>query len=285
VTGAGRSPQVTVLGILLTLLAFPFLLLAAWGVIFGIPTVAILAFTAVWLLLPLFARVKPLLILKLGISFMLIPAMLALAPVAVGEVDRRVDELRGRDKTNPAAFSFADKLGIYGLNIVMAGAAAPVYPEAAIETFLMVLPGPRNGRRLRVFRSAFGMGSARLRAKLRDFVTGLASETLDVRDMPSTYIEWDREEYRLHNPEARYALALNQTHLWAKATREGERWRIDVTHLVGIGYPEEAYVPLLTRPRLWMEEGLFHMLENARWLHRYNAEWRFTVYSDDKRLR
>ena len=278
-----RGVLLFLLGAALVILAVPFLLLAGWGLVFGVPTVAIVAFTVGWLLLPLFHQFKLIRVFKIGVSFLVLPATLGLAPMMVGEVDRRVEELNRRDLKNPAALSFVDKVGVYGLNIVMAAAAAPLYPEAAKETFLMCFPPPKD--RLRVFHSEFGLGSARLSGKLREWVSGLAGDTVHVREFGPEFIEWSHEEYRLTNPEARYGLALNQTHLKMTATRTGNRYRLDVSHLVGIAYPSDAYVPLITRPRLRMQEGLFWVLQQSRWLHPYNAEWRFTIYSDDPRLK
>jgi hypothetical protein len=52
-----------------------------------------------------------------------------------------------------------------------------------------------------------------------------------------------------------------------------------------VRYPESAYVTLIGRPRLRVEEGLFWVLQNHGWLYPYTAEYRFSVYSDDPRLR
>jgi hypothetical protein len=280
---AGRPGAIRFLefvaGVLLTILALPALAIAAWAVVFGVPTPAVIAFTAGWLLLPLFHSVRAVRVFKVGVSFLLLPATLSLSPLMVREVNSRIEELRGRERTNPAAFSLRDKAGIYGLNIVMAAAAAPVYPEAALETFLMVFRPPAG--RLRTFDSRFGLGSQRLRQRLAGVAREFEADTAGVREFGPAFIEWDREEYRFGNPEARYALALNQTHLRARFERQGTGWRADVRHLVGIGYPRDAYVPLITRPKLSMEEGLFWVLQEAGWLHKYNAEWRFSVGSDE----
>lgn len=262
---------------LLAVLALPALAIAAWAVVFGVPTPAIVAFTAGWMLLPLFHAVRAVRVLKVGVSFLLLPAALALSPMMVREVDARIDELRARDRANPVAYSVRDKAGIYGLNIVMAAVAAPVYPEASFETFLMVFPPPAG--RLRVFSSRFGLGSRRLRQKLAEYVREFEADTVCVREFGPAFIEWDRDEYRFGNPEARYALALNQTYLRVRFERQGSGWRAEVRHLVGIGYPRDAYVPLITRPKLSMEEGLFWVLQQSGWLHKYNAEWRFSVGS------
>jgi len=271
-------------GVLLALVSLPFLLVALWGVVFGSPTAALLAFVVWWLLFPLFNNLKPIRLLKFSLSFLVIPAALALAPMMMGEVDRRVEELDRKLRSNPDGFTFIDKAGVYGLNIVMGLAAYPVYPEASRETMLMVFPAGRADRR--VFYSRFALGSDRVRGRLKQFVKELdETDTSRIRDLGPATIEWDVTEYRLTNPEARYGLALNQTRLYAHAERQGRRWRIQVRHEVEIKYPKDLYVTLVTRPRLRMQEGLFWMLQQYGWLHPYVAEWRFTVYSDDPRLR
>ena len=125
-----------------------------------------------------------------------------------------------------------------------------------------------------------------MRSPLRDFAASLQQTD---STLPQTYgpvwVEWPRSDYRLTEPEARYALALNQTSLTARAERRGERWLIDVRHEMQVKSPESISVTLIGRPRLRIEEGLFWVLQNCGWLHPYRAEYRFSVYSDDPRLR
>lgn len=268
----------------LFLFAVPFLLLAGWGLLFDVPTLAVLAFTAAWILLPLFNRIKAIRLLKFATSFVLVPATLALLPLMMQEVDRKVEELSRKPRKDMSAFTFEDRLGIYGLNIVMGAVGFPLYPEAARATLLMMLdPGPLTRR---VFYSDFGLGSYKVKASLRDFAAGLRpDDTVSVRSHGPVGIRWDKSDYRLTDPEARYALALNQTRLEARAERRGERWLIDVRHEMEVRYPESVYVTLVARPRLRIEEGLFWVLQNHGWLHPYTAEYRFTVWSDDRRLK
>lgn len=273
-----------VAGIILFLLAVPFLSLAGWGLLFNAPTLAVLAFTAAWILLPLFNRTKAIRVLKFATSFVLVPATLALLPLMMQEVDRKVEQLSRKPRNDMSAFTVQDRLGIYGLNIVMGVVGYPLYPEAAKETLLMMLdPGPLARR---VFHSDFGLGSYKVRAPLRDFAARLQQgDSTSSRSHGPVRVEWTRSDYRLTEPEARYALALNQTRLTARAERRSERWLIDVRHEMEVKYPESVYVTLVGRPRLRVEEGLFWVLQNYGWLHPYTAEYRFTVYSDDPRLR
>ncbi len=272
-----------VAGLVLFLLALPFLLLAGWGLLFSVPSLAVVAFTAAWILLPLFNRIKAVRVLKFAVSFVVLPAALVLSPFMIGEVDRQVETLSRKDRHNLDAFDLRDRLGIYGLNVVMGAAGYPLYPEASRSTLLMVFaPGP-TGRR--VFHTDFGLGSHKLRDSLRLFVSSLKSDdTASARSSRPIRIAWEKADYRLNHPEARYALALNQTLLTARAERRGERWLIDVRHEMEVRYPESVMVTLITRPRLRVEEGLFWVLQNCGWLHPYRAEYRFTVWSDDPRL-
>ena len=285
---SGRSPLGRLAGIvagtILFLLALPFLMLAGWGLLFSTPTLAVVAFTAAWILLPLFGGIKEVRVLKFAVSFVLVPAVLALAPLMMQEVDQKVEQLSGKPRNDMSAFTLRDRLGIYGLNIVMGVVAYPLYPEAATETLLMMFePGPLARR---VFHSDFALGSYKVRASLRDFAARLQQDdTTSTRDYGPVSIEWNRSDYRLTEPEARYALALNQTRLTARAERRGERWLIDVRDEMEVKYPQSIYVTLVGRPKLRVEEGLFWVLQNCGWLHPYIAEYRFLVYSDDPRLK
>jgi len=148
---------------------------------------------------------------------------------------------------------------------------------------MMFRPGPPARR---VFYSDFGLGSRKLRGPLRDFAARLQqSDSTSPDTYGPVWVEWARSDYRLTEPEARYALALNQTRLTARAERRGERWLMDVRCDMEVKYPESISVTLVGRPRLRIEEGLFWVLRNYGWLHPYTAEYRFSVYSDDPRLR
>ena len=273
-----------VAGTVLFILAVPFLLLAGWGLLFSAPTLAVVAFTAAWILLPLFNGIKAMRVLKLGVSFVIIPAALALVPLMMNEVDQKVAELSLKPRYDTGAFTLQDRLGIYGLNIVMGVVGFPFYPEASKETLLMVFdPGPFARR---VFYADFALGSRKVRGRLKDFAASLQSDdSASSRTFGPAGVEWNMSDYRLTEPEARYALALNQTTLTAKAERRGERWLIDVRDEMEVKYPDNDYVTLVSRPQLRVEEGLFWVLQNCGWLHPYTAEYRFQVYSDDKRLR
>jgi hypothetical protein len=172
---SGGHPIVHLVGAvinsILFLVAVPFLLLVGWGLVFNVPTLAVVAFTSAWILFPLFNNFKAVRVLKLGVSFVLVPATLALAPLMIQEVDQKVEQLSRKPRNDMSAFTLQDRLGIYGLNIVMGASGYPLYPEASKETLLMMLdPGPFTRR---VFDSEFGLGSYKLRAAVREFAARL----------------------------------------------------------------------------------------------------------------
>ncbi|MCX6844424.1 MAG: hypothetical protein NTX53_19350 [candidate division WOR-3 bacterium] len=95
----------TAAGIILFILAIPCLLLAGRGLVFNVPTLSIAAFTAAWILFPLFNRFRAIQVLKFAVSFVLIPATLALSPFMIGEVDRQVEALSRKNRHDLSAFS------------------------------------------------------------------------------------------------------------------------------------------------------------------------------------
>jgi hypothetical protein len=197
--------------------------------------------------------------------------------VPVREVDRSIESLARRAKS-PAgisSLSLRDKLGIYGLNVAMGLAALPLYPEAATETLLlMVPPDPTSGRR--VFRSSFAMRSTQVRDVVESFKALLRSAKGNTAVLEPVRVSWPSTAYRqLGGSEARVALALNPSDVSAVARRSGRGWEIEVRVEVRVEYPKSASVRLIESPQLRVEEGLFWALQEAGWLHPYTAVWEF----------
>ena len=183
------------------------------------------------------------------------------------EYDRRVVELSAKLDNGPAAFSFRDKLGIYGLNGVMGGAGAVLgFPEVAIETLYLALPGPKT----RVFESDFPLASPKVRKAVAKRIKSGRAGTQN--------ITWT---YDTHE-SLRAGLALNSMLL--KGEPVGDDWQF--TGVVEISYPHRYRLVLaqVAGHTFQIEEGLFGMLEQAGWLHPYDAEWTWTMTVDDPRL-
>lgn len=258
----------------LALVTLFFLAASVWSVLFG-ATLLLVVFLAcgcvfVPVLRPGWWK------LRIGAVAMLLCAALAIGPVTA-QINRRIDRLGQIDRTADAAraLSIRTKLAIYGLNLGMALVAAPLYPEVAMETFLMVRK-TRTG--FRVFGSKFALRSSRVRAEITRFL-----QSSEPRDRVTVVIDWPEEDYLIHE-EGRVALALNATTLTIAADRtdvSGVPETVQVELRTSISYPHSGRIQVLSKPALFVEEGLFWMLEQAGWLHPYTVVYRFTAETAD----
>jgi hypothetical protein len=152
--------------------------------------------------------------------------------------------------------NFKEKASIYGLNFFMSVFAFPIYPEVAKESFYLMF---KTEDGTRVFEDDFFMGSQ----KIRDAITQKKSK-----------VAWSGSEYILGNKESRYALALNPCSLKVKKFEDFRGVSVEVP----IRYPEKYRAVLLKVPfEIAVEEGLFHYLQEEKWLFPYTAIWKTTV--------
>ncbi len=147
-----------------------------------------------------------------------------------------------------------EKLSIYGLNIIIASLAYPVYPEISKESFLMIFP--TSGKNVRFFKSNFFLKSE----KVQQAISSGASRVV-----------WSAaKDYALGCKEARYALALNPCTLSVLNKKNKPIYMVTVP----IKYPYRSNVTLLNYPvKVTLEEGLFACLQQDGWLHPYTAVW------------
>jgi len=259
---------------LLLLLAPASTVVGAWAALFSCPFLCLLstatAFSAVLSVFPVRRRSW----LGAGLLGLLVCVGAVTWRVAVQEVDRSIAALAKKiAPPAPNAPTLREKLGIYGLNVAMGLAALPVYPEAARETLWLVVPSA-SGRR--VFRSRFPMRSTRVREVVGAFGARLRSVEGDRVVLESVRVAWPATAYQpFGGPEARVALALNPAKVSAEARRQGARWEMAIRVEVRVEYPPSASVRLMEDPQLRVEEGLFWVLQQARWLHPYTAVWEF----------
>ena len=151
--------------------------------------------------------------------------------------------------------SMQEKLNVYGLNIVMAVMAYPIFPEVAKETLLMMFPVEGN---VRTFNDGFFMKSAKIRKALKK--NSLQKEI---------YVSWNASEYLHLFTEARSALALNACTIRKFANG-------DVTAEVKVTYPAESRTLLIPFPsKVYLQEGLLNYLQTEGWLFPYKAIWTF----------
>ena len=111
----------------------------------------------------------------------------------------------------------------------------------------------------------------------RVFEDDFFMESQKVRDAiknKTSRVSWSGSEYILGNKESRYALALNPCNLVIK---EFEGFS-EITVEVQVAYPEKSRAVLLKVPfEIAVEEGLFHYLQEEKWLHPYKAIWKTTL--------
>ena len=200
--------------------------------------------------------------LALALAALVAPALMV---GSVYEYGHRVEVLSARLDRGPSAYSARDKLGIYGLNLAMGAVGALVgFPEVAMETLLLTVPGPRE----RTFASDFPMRSPKVRTAARAMLG-------DPR--PRTVV-WSYEP----SESARVALACNALHLVGEPVRQGSRRGVEIRGTVEISYADRYFLEMAHFPgrTIGVEEGLFRMLEVAGWLHPYDAVWIWTVWEE-----
>ena len=177
-------------------------------------------------------------------------------------------------------FGLTDKFAIYGAHAFMGlGGLVTGFPEVAVETLSMLIPGPS----IRSWSSDFAMESSRIRKPLKRLVSLL-------EQLPSQTNEYSLKKERIawskYGSDRRVAFALNPFDLSATANRIEGRWKIVCKANVDIKYPPRAWVLLFSYAGrdIHFEEGLLWVLQESGWIFPYQGNWEWTIYSDDYRL-
>ncbi len=202
------------------------------------------------------------------------------APLAAWEIQHRLDAMAERLAANGWRLSTPERVRVATLNLAMGlGGYALGYPEVASETLWMFVPGPR----VREWRSDFAMESPLVRQNVRELLEearrhGRAEGPVK---LSRRRVLWTKRH--LERDSRRVALALNSPlFLDAVAYPEGEGWRLEIQGRAAVRYPHRNRVPLgrLFGQPLVIEEGLFAALQEAGWLHPYEAVWSWTVEAE-----
>ncbi len=259
------------------------MLISLWGVIFYSYLTALMAFTGGLIFLPLKTGNKRIWKIRFIIFIVGIVLIIPCGMISIYEVNNRIKILSDKPRQmSLSSFTTRDKSGIFGINLVMGFFAYPIYPEVSKETICMIFPPPENG--VRVFKSDFAVNSKKIRKVIKEFNRSL-KKSEEKRVKLKKRIYWNVSEYRLGKKEARYALALNPADMVFTAVKKESFWKIDVSLKVKCIYPQNSNVTLISTPKLQIEEGLFWVLQQSGWLFPYTAEWKFTINSDDKRIK
>jgi hypothetical protein len=178
-------------------------------------------------------------------------------------------------------FGLGDKIGIYGAHAFMGlGGLIFGYPEVAVETLSMVIPGGRA----RSWSSDFAMESPRIRRPLKRMIVQLEQLSLQINEhtLKTKRIAWAQ-----YGSDTRVGFALNPFHLKAIAKRIEDRWQIKCTATVDMRYPPRTWLLLFSYAGrdIHFEEGLLWVLQESGWIFPYQGSWEWTIYSDDYRLK
>jgi hypothetical protein len=194
--------------------------------------------------------------------------------VTIREINAGINRLSNKIHKSQGAGSLnlKEKIGVYGLNIIMGLAAFPVYPEASLETLFLIFPAPKGESR--IFHSNFAERSDLVRQKIDDFNKLLKTRKKDIVLFGPERLNWRDEAYKTFgSEEARVALALNSGDLTINARRSGVGWKELVSIRVKVKYLQYSRTVLLSDPELIIDEGLFRVLEECGWLYPYYAVW------------
>ncbi|HYO58419.1 hypothetical protein [Archangium sp.] len=206
------------------------------------------------------------------------------APLAAWEIQHRLDSMAERLAANGWRLSLPGRVQVATLNLAMGlGGYALGYPEVASETLWMFVPGPR----VREWRGDFAMESALVRQNVRELLEEARRQERAGAPVKLSRrrVLWTKRD--LGRDSLRVALALNSPlYLEAVAYPRGTGWRLEVQGRAAVRYPSRNRVPLgrLFGQPLVIEEGLFAALQDAGWLHPYEAVWSWTVEEGDPRL-
>lgn len=246
---ASSFPQLVSL-ILKCMLGLIFLFLSVWGFCYDFWIVY------VWLLMLagayLFGRAK---IFRFRTYMIFFLTYILFLPLTLKQYQIRSDAMFRQIQAGED-LSTKEKFSIYGLNIVIACLAYPIYPEISTETLIMMVPAKKD---VREFEDDFFLESSKIKEAIR---TGKKN------------VSWKTAEYALGGKESRYALALNPCQL--KTEREGNitHYRVEVM----IEYPKNLEVMLVRFPfEVSLQEGLFGYLQREGWLFPYLAIWHCTL--------
>jgi len=162
----------------------------------------------------------------------------------------------------PQEFSKVTLAEIYTIGLVMVGIAYPVYPEAAKEhALLMVKHNPKDTVELKsdfIHKSSVVINAKKKACKTKG----------------TKVLDWSMSQYAIqpswkYYVEARTSIALNQG--WVDCTDGVPKI------FVNVKYPKKLRATFLSIngvPLLFLEEGLFHVLEERKWYWSYIAVYK-----------
>lgn len=177
----------------------------------------------------------------------------------------------------PDSLSVVQRSTVYLLHSLAAAEQHLVgHPDSARALSSVMVPGPEK----RTFRSDHLMDSEGVRRRIALFAKRLGSIGKSIAEVSMKDVPMD---IRLDPERTQHT---HHADLSAKARRTPRGWSIRATARIPMGYPRDHDLPVLTLSgsTLTIRETLFWALERAEWLFPYEAEWIWSVASDDPRI-
>ncbi|MDP5253441.1 MULTISPECIES: hypothetical protein [unclassified Vibrio] len=201
---------------------------------------------------------------------------------AVGEVNTRVRQLAQLTESSAplSKLTWRDKVGLYGLNIATGLITLPFAPKIGMETLWLAIPGDES--KVRVFRSDKLLDSKNIQAEITAFKRAFQQRAMTV----NRTIHWSPRE-RLVKSEKHKAASLTSSsltnsvlpncHLTLTAQQSHQGWVLNISVRTKVGYREHLQTVLFSRPQVIMQERLWWLLQQDKWLYPYIADWQTQI--------
>ncbi len=154
---------------LMLMTAFAIACFFLWAIIFYAHYTAFFALVGILVFLPVQLEKRRSWIIRFVTCCLGLILLLSTIHIPFKEVNGRIRYLASKPRNEKSVMSFStrQKMGIYGLNIMMGVLAYPIYPEVSRETLMMIFPSPKNG--IRTFESDFSLKSKKVRTLLKTY--------------------------------------------------------------------------------------------------------------------
>ena len=173
---------------------------------------------------------------------------------------KRFDHLATRPMET-SAFSWINKVEIYAGFLAMTVVGFPIYPEISKEMWHMLFPS--NESKELIFEDDFFKESKIIKEAIANY-------------REPKRVTWSPKQYYLGGSEARVALTFNGGTLYLNGD--------EVIVKVPCAWPRYSNyrdhsekTPLVRWPEISVQEGLFWILEQERWIYPYTAVWKMSL--------
>lgn len=201
---------------------------------------------------------------------------------AIGEVNTRVRQLTHLTETSfpLSKLSWRDKIGLYGLNIATGVMTLPFAPQLAMETLWLAMPGGDN--KVRVFYSDRILNSAQIQSEVTAFKNAFQQQAMTVKKtvhwsprMAMLSPQLPSKQLQLGADTSSNALPLGQLTLSAAQGDQG--WVLNINIRTKVAYSEQRQTLFLAHNKVIIQERLWWLLQQEKWLHPYMADWRTQI--------